>query len=560
MNDSLTEIIIPNELNNIYVDSFVWSKQHLDDINHRTKKYVYEECEIRPLFVLEQKDDKLIGLDTSSQQHWSTYEYAVKVGTSYVLCDKIKEVDINFDFPLIDAEKEEFKKDKNNNLIIIHQSIREAKISVTDEQIKEIHDKYNKYLSSSKIDTNSLDTAKINESKENTMAYTKEEIAKGLKEAVEWLIDQDEGCVTIKLDDKLGICVGWLPGYGEEHRDDVIQSKAEPDFAINAGIKVYTSDDMRTDYEFINMPYYENGDVVQTDVSIEPNENYEELAEYFLKEYDGMKDFDIAEDGLIIEKPEDVIEESKKFNSKEFVGKVVTFSPVGFDEEEDAEILKHADEYCTITSVAIEDGGTFEDNYWNIEFPDGSKFDAIQGVSLKECALKEGNSDLEHVAREEYCVIVNGNNEECYDSEEDAIKFARERFVEEGNDSVVKVLLVKYGPKDEHDDEVELGFETVWASSFKEDVKESFSDFKQLADDLSDHMAELGAYYDVWPEEDGLCVEITWGDWKHDHLWCDYEVENFVKSKNHEVVSHDTEIIDEDGSDTYSAIHSYIIK
>ena len=50
------------------------------------------------------------------------------------------------------------------------------------------------------------------------------------------------------------------------------------------------------------------------------------------------------------------------------------------------------------------------------------------------------------------------------------------------------------------------------------------------------------------------------GDWKHDHLWCDYEVDNFLKSKGHEVISHSTDVTEEDGSDTYSAIHSYIIK
>lgn len=88
---------------------------------------------------------------------------------------------------------------------------------------------------------------------------------------------------------------------------------------------------------------------------------------------------------------------------------------------------------------------------------------------LKYDIIKE---ELEEVAREEYCVLVNGNNEECFNDEVEAIKFARKRFAEEGNDSVVKVLLVKYGPKDEHGDEVELGFETIWASKFDESLKE----------------------------------------------------------------------------------------
>lgn len=92
------------------------------------------------------------------------------------------------------------------------------------------------------------------------------------------------------------------------------------------------------------------------------------------------------------------------------------------------------------------------------------------GGELKYEIIKE---ELDDVAREEYCVLVNGNNEECYNTEEDAIKFARQRFAEEGNDSEVKVLLVKYGPKDEHGDEAELGFDTIWASHFEESCNES---------------------------------------------------------------------------------------
>ena len=151
-----------------------------------------------------------------------------------------------------------------------------------------------------------------------------EEVKKFLKKSVDWLKDEDMGCTTLKLDDRLAICVGWLPGYGEEKRDDCIQSREEPDFAINAGIKVWTSDDMRTDYEFINMPYYKDGEVIMTDISVEPSDEedgYEHLAKWLLDSYDGMKDLNIEENGLIIEEepaeksheeePEEV-EESKE--------------------------------------------------------------------------------------------------------------------------------------------------------------------------------------------------------------------------------------------------------
>lgn len=137
-----------------------------------------------------------------------------------------------------------------------------------------------------------------------------QEVKEFIKKSVDWLKEEDMGCTTLKLDDKLAICVGWLPGYGEEARDDVIQSASEPDFAINAGLKVWTSDDMRTDYEFINMPYYESGEVVETDVSIEPSDEedgYEQIAKWLLDSYEGIKDLDIDDNGLIHEDEDAIV-------------------------------------------------------------------------------------------------------------------------------------------------------------------------------------------------------------------------------------------------------------
>lgn len=126
-----------------------------------------------------------------------------------------------------------------------------------------------------------------------------DEIAKFLKDSVEWLIEQDEGCSTYKLNDRLGICVGWQDGYDPED-ELAIHSATSPQYAIVAGIKVYTSDDMRTDYDWINYPYFANGEVWDDSVTIEPTENYDKLARYFSKEFDAMKDWEIEEDGLVI--------------------------------------------------------------------------------------------------------------------------------------------------------------------------------------------------------------------------------------------------------------------
>ena len=126
------------------------------------------------------------------------------------------------------------------------------------------------------------------------------QLSQWLKDSVNCLIDHQEGCCTYKLDDHLAVCVGWSGGYEDEPDESLIQGIDDLTFAINAAIKVWTSDDMRTDLDYINAPYYKNGDVVDIAVSISEDEDYDKLAEYFLEEYERLKDLEIRDDGLII--------------------------------------------------------------------------------------------------------------------------------------------------------------------------------------------------------------------------------------------------------------------
>ena len=127
------------------------------------------------------------------------------------------------------------------------------------------------------------------------------EIAKFVKESVEWLVAEQQGCCRYKLDDHLAIFVGWSAGYGNEERNDIIQAKDDLDWGINVGIKVWTSDYMQTDYDWLNFPYYENGDVLDMDCAVSPQEDYERITKYLLKMYDEVKDLILADDGRILE-------------------------------------------------------------------------------------------------------------------------------------------------------------------------------------------------------------------------------------------------------------------
>ena len=130
------------------------------------------------------------------------------------------------------------------------------------------------------------------------------QLSQWLKESVDWLIDRQEGCCTFILDDHLAVCVGWSEGYGDEPREDVIQGIDDLDYAVNAALKVWTSDSMRTDFDYINAPYYPNGEAVDISVAISEDEDYDALAEYFLKEYEGFKSVVISDNGEITENPD----------------------------------------------------------------------------------------------------------------------------------------------------------------------------------------------------------------------------------------------------------------
>lgn len=149
---------------------------------------------------------------------------------------------------------------------------------------------------------------------------TKIELAKKIKKAVEALVASENGCSTIKLDDRLAICVGWSEGV-DINNDVLIHSKTEPNFCLMVGVKVWTSDDLRTDYDWINFPYLKSGEVLEVEINIRVNENYEKLAIWLLNEYENLNNsYEIvSNNGLTIEKER--AKGENKMTEKETKGK-----------------------------------------------------------------------------------------------------------------------------------------------------------------------------------------------------------------------------------------------
>ena len=204
------------------------------------------------------------------------------------------------------------------------------------------------------------------------------QLSQWLKDSVNCLIDHQEGCCTYKLDDHLAICVGWSAGYGDELREGIIQAKDEPDYAINAALKVWTSDSMRTDLDYINAPYYDSGEVIDTAVSISEDEDYDKLAEYFLEEYERLKDLEIRDDGLIISsKPLktfyiSVTETLKKTVEVHAEDKYEAIQKVS-DAYHDEQIVLDSDDYVDVDFDDVTD-----DTIYNYELGGMPKFYEIQ--------------------------------------------------------------------------------------------------------------------------------------------------------------------------------------
>ena len=204
------------------------------------------------------------------------------------------------------------------------------------------------------------------------------QLSQWLKDSVNCLIDHQEGCCTYKLDDHLAVCVGWSGGYEDEPDESLIQAIDDLTFAINAAIKVWTSDSMRTDLDYINVPYYENGDVVDTAVSISEDEDYDKLTEYFLEEYERLKDLEIRDDGLIISsKPLktfyiSVTETLKKTVEVHAEDKYEAIQKVS-DAYHDEQIVLDSDDYVDVDFDDVTD-----DTIYNYELGGMPKFYEIQ--------------------------------------------------------------------------------------------------------------------------------------------------------------------------------------
>ena len=77
---------------------------------------------------------------------------------------------------------------------------------------------------------------------------------------------------------------------------------------------------------------------------------------------------------------------------------------------------------------------------------------------------------------------------------------------------------------------------------------------RHIADTIHSFLNDNGVWADVDVQMEGniIVINISWGDWKHDHGWCK-ELMRYLGYKQLGVF-----VTEEDGSDCYSAEHTYI--
>ena len=76
----------------------------------------------------------------------------------------------------------------------------------------------------------------------------------------------------------------------------------------------------------------------------------------------------------------------------------------------------------------------------------------------------------------------------------------------------------------------------------------------EISEKVQRYLVENRIWADVYPMGNGLpviCVHISWGDWKHEHLRTKWLLEEIG------ALHFGYEVTEENGTDTYSAVHRF---
>lgn len=86
--------------------------------------------------------------------------------------------------------------------------------------------------------------------------------------------------------DPFSIIGGWMEGFSEDYSNLLCISKSEPRYAMAVKIAVNEGPYAYTDFEIMNMPVNAEGEVDDTCIALEYDDDSESLAQFLLMELD----------------------------------------------------------------------------------------------------------------------------------------------------------------------------------------------------------------------------------------------------------------------------------
>ena len=159
----------------------------------------------------------------------------------------------------------------------------------------------------------SMKESSLNEDSTNSK-LDKNKIAEFLKKAIDTLTTSDYTCTWYDLDEDLAIFVGWTDGYDPDD-EGYIHSENEPSFVLAAKI-ASTHEYMKTDLDWLTQPYYEDGEVWDTEITLTKENNFEQDAEWFIESYEKIRQG--LDNGELLLESKSSLNEAPTEDSEEF--------------------------------------------------------------------------------------------------------------------------------------------------------------------------------------------------------------------------------------------------
>lgn len=181
------------------------------------------------------------------------------------------------------------------------------------------------------------------EGKLDNIKLNPQKIVAFVKDGIEFLLKNNEGCAEYELDNDLSIFCGWSDGYDKNDESGIKPTdEEESTWRINVGIKC-NHDYLKTDFDWLNFPYNEKtGEVWDTGLTVDKNGISIEDAQWLIDEYKEIREA-LDKGDLLLENKESAIDSELLKLGKELVQLEDDYDPYAelYDEKYTMEQFKN---------------------------------------------------------------------------------------------------------------------------------------------------------------------------------------------------------------------------